>query len=115
MNAAINPETAAGSTTRTVVVIFRAPNPEEASRNDMGTAFMASSEIDATSGITSTPTPIPAASSDPAAGPPKRVLTTLGAIHSRAKKPSTTLGMPARISKIGFSVRRTPGRAYSDR
>ena len=115
MNEATSPEIAAGITTRTVVVILRAPKPEDASRNDIGTAFMASSEMDATSGMMRTPTPMPEASSEPAAGPLKRVLTTLGAIHSRAKKPRTTLGIPARISKMGLSVRRTRGRAYSDR
>ena len=60
--AAIKPESAAGITTRIAVVAFRAPNPAEASRRSRGTALRASSEIDAMSGITSKPTPIPAAS-----------------------------------------------------
>ena len=32
-----------------------------------------------------------------------------GLITGRAKKPSTTLGMPASISRIGFSIRRSRG------
>ena len=38
-----------------------------------------------------------------------------GLMNVRAKKPRTTLGMPARISRIGLIVRRTFGVAYSDR
>ena len=45
----------------------------------------------------------------------KMAWTTFGLMKVRAKKPSTTLGMPARISRIGFTVRRTRGLAYSDR
>ena len=32
-----------------------------------------------------------------------------------AKKPSTTLGMPASTSRMGLTVRRTRAEAYSDR
>ena len=42
-------------------------------------------------------------------------LITSGVITVSAKNPSTTLGMPARISRIGLTVRRTFGVAYSDR
>ena len=45
------PETAAGTTTRSVVVDRRAPRPYEASRSERGTARIASSETDAMSGI----------------------------------------------------------------
>ena len=38
-----------------------------------------------------------------------------GAMNREAKKPSTTLGMPARTSMIGFSSPRTRGLAYSER
>ena len=36
-----------------------------------------------------------------------------GATVSAAKKPSTTVGMPASISSSGFSTPRTRGEAYS--
>ena len=36
-------------------------------------------------------------------------------IESRAKKPSTIVGMPASSSRIGLTVRRTPSGAYSER
>ncbi len=36
-------------------------------------------------------------------------------IDSSAKKPSTIVGMPARSSRIGLTVRRTPSGAYSER
>ena len=41
--------------------------------------------------------------------------TTFGLIQVSAKKPSTTLGMEARISMIGLRTLRTRGVAYSDR
>ena len=66
MKAATMPEMAAGNTTVVAVVILRAPSPAEASRSESGTAAMASSEIEATSGIVRMPTPMPAAASDPA-------------------------------------------------
>ena len=66
MKAATMPEMAAGSTTVVAVVILRAPSPADASRSEPGTAAMASSEMEATSGIVRIPTPMPAAASDPA-------------------------------------------------
>ncbi len=61
------------------------------------------------------PTPSPAAMklNPPAVG--KIAWTTFGLMKVRAKKPRTTLGTPARISRIGFTVRLTFGLAYSDR
>ena len=41
--------------------------------------------------------------------------TTFGLMNVRAKKPRTTLGMPARISRIGLTMPRTRGLAYSER
>ncbi len=38
-----------------------------------------------------------------------------GATVSAAKKPSTTVGMPARISRIGLANARKRGVAYSDK
>ena len=38
-----------------------------------------------------------------------------GVMNCRAKKPRTTDGIPARISNVGFSTRRTPDLAYSER
>ena len=46
---------------------------------------------------------------------PKNRWTTCGEITLMAKKPSTTDGMPARISSVGLSTLRTLGRAYSER
>src|SRR5215204_5179382 len=37
----------------------------------------------------------------------------MGVTKSRAKYPYTTVGMPARISRIGFKIERAFGEAYS--
>ena len=41
--------------------------------------------------------------------------TIEGAITDKAKKPRTTLGMPASTSRVGLRTLRTLGFAYSDR
>ena len=46
---------------------------------------------------------------------PKNRCTISGEMKLMAKNPSTTDGMPARISSVGFSTLRTVGLAYSDR
>ena len=109
------PEIAAGNTTRSVVVTFFAPMPYDASRSAFGTARIASSLTDATSGVTRKPTPMPAAARLNASASAQRFCTMLGPIHAIAKKPSTMLGMPASTSRIGFRIRRTRGFAYSAR
>jgi len=63
MSAAVTPETAAGSTTRTVVPAFRAPKPTLASLSELGTAESASSVTEAMIGMVRMPTPTPAANS----------------------------------------------------
>src|SRR5699024_8994256 len=55
----IIPDKAAGITTRKVVSNFVAPNANAPSRIAFGTAFIASSDIDATIGIIITPITIP--------------------------------------------------------
>ncbi len=63
------------------------------------------------------PMTMPAARADsddttsPAASP---VLRKKGATVSAAKKPYTTVGIPASISRIGFATARNFGPAYSD-
>jgi hypothetical protein len=71
--------------------------------------------MDATSGIVRIPTPSAAAMKLNPWAVGKIVCTTFGLIHVRAKNPSTTLGMPARISRIGLMIRRVRGLAYSER
>ena len=44
-----------------------------------------------------------------------KVWMMFGLIQVSAKKPSTTLGIEARISMIGLRARRAPGEAYSER
>ncbi len=61
IRAATMPETPAGNTTRNVVWVRWAPSPNDASRNDSGTARSESSATDAMIGMVSTPTAIPAA------------------------------------------------------
>ncbi len=113
--AATMPEMAAGTTTRRLVCHRLAPSPYDASRIAVGTARIASSDTDATSGTIRTPTAIPAARKLLCDASAKIRFTTLGVMNVRAKKPSTTLGMPARTSREGFRILRTFGRAYSER
>ena len=115
MSAATMPETAAGSTTRNVVVILRAPRPDDASRNASGTDRMASSEMDATSGMVRKPTATPAAAMLKKLAPGAMGWMRFGVMKLMANRPSTTLGTLARTSRIGFSTRLTLGLAYSDR
>ncbi len=61
------------------------------------------------------PTPMPAASRLNGAALLKNRTTKSGLITVSAKKPSTTLGMPASTSTIGLRKRRVRGRAYSAR
>ena len=61
------------------------------------------------------PTPMPAAAMLNCVASPLIRWTISGERNVRAKKPSTTDGMPARISSIGFSSLRTPDGAYSER
>ena len=95
----------------------RAPSPADASRRASGTARMASSDTEATSGMVRMPTPMPAASMLPPRpfSSPNRLPTMFGAIHARAKKPRTTDGTPASTSRMGLRKERTRGRANSDR
>ena len=67
------------------------------------------------SGITRMPTPIPAAAIEKAVASLKMRCTTWGEMKARAKKPRTTDGMPARISRVGLSHLRARCEAYSER
>ncbi len=75
---------------------------------------MASSDTEATSGVVRIPTPIPAAAMLKTPAELNRC-TICGLIHTRAKNPSTTLGIPARISRADLRSRRSRGLANSDR
>jgi hypothetical protein len=109
------PDIAAGNTTLEEITDFRAPSPAPASRKSNGTAFMASSETEATRGIVNSPTPTPAAAKDPAEASSLSLPIISGAMKNKAKKPNTTLGTPARISKTGLIKARVRLEAYSDR
>ena len=92
---------------------------------------MTSSDRDDTNGITMMPITRPAASalvgwadrSGSLASPVEISVVLIhmaieriaGATTSKAKKPYTTVGMPARISRIGLTQLRTFGPAYSDK
>jgi hypothetical protein len=73
---------------------------------------MASSEIDATTGMRRIPIAIPAASTlnTPTSRPRS---WKWGVRNVRAKNPRTTVGMPASVSRAGLMMFRTRGRAYS--
>jgi len=77
---------------------------------------MTSSDSEDTKGMIIIPMTMPAASAlseatfSPTDSPAAR---TQGARLSAAKKPSTTVGMPARISSTGFAKARNRGVAYS--
>src|SRR5262245_54947442 len=114
IRAATMPDTAAGKTMRKLVVRLRAPRPTEASRRELGTAYMASSEIEATSGVINTPTAKPAdAMLKSGVGPGQIGSITVGARTVKAKKPRTTLGMAASTSRMGLTMRRVRNVAYS--
>ena len=77
---------------------------------------MASSDTDAMSGTVRMPTPMPAAARlKVCRRSSENRCTIVGEMKLTEKKPSTTDGMPARISRIGLSMRRTRGLAYSER
>ena len=76
---------------------------------------MASSEIVAMSGMVRMPTPMPAARRLKPLAVGKKTWMTLGVITVSAKKPRTTLGMPARISRMGLTMPRVRGPEYSAR
>ena len=77
---------------------------------------MTSSDNEDTNGISIKPITTPAASalcaaiSRPMSAPKSRMA---GATVKAAKKPNTTVGMPARISRIGLPHARTTLGAYS--
>ncbi len=61
------------------------------------------------------PTPSPAAMRLNRSVAPKKRCTISGERKLMAKKPRTTEGIPAKISKVGFRIFRTVGLAYSER
>ena len=78
-----------------------------------GTARIASSEIEAMSGVTSRPTTIPPDSAEkvPMFCLPRIGMRTCGARKLMAKKPRTIVGMPAIVSRSGLTIVRTRGDA----
>ena len=81
-----------------------------------GTARIASSEIEAISGVISRPTTIPPDSAEkmPMLSEPSSGRRRCGAMKFRPKNPSTIVGTPAIVSRIGLTIVRTRGDAYSD-
>ena len=76
---------------------------------------MASSDTDAMSGMVRIPTPMPAAARLKVPALSLKLWMRFGEMKLTQKNPRTTEGMPASTSRIGFSVRRTRGLAYSER
>src|SRR5690606_2975112 len=115
--AATTPEIAAGKTTRSDTRILPAPSAYAPSRSPAGTARIASSEIDATSGTISNPTATPATPTDVGVfqGRNGNTSSASGRRNTSAHSPIATVGMPSRISSIGLTARRTQPGAYSDR
>ena len=74
---------------------------------------MASSEIEAIKGTIRIPTPRPAASRFDVSAVLNRRFTNWGVMKLRANTPTTTLGIPARISSVGFRRRLAFALAYS--
>src|SRR6266487_150327 len=98
--AASTPGDAPGSTTRQAVCQREAPMATDPSRNLCGTDENASSETVYTIGITARLRPIPAVVAFSRYVQPN-ALCSQPASTIRQKKPTTTLGIPARISIAG--------------
>ena len=115
ITAAAIPDEAAGNTTEVVTLRRRAPIPYAASRKASGTANIASSATDATSGTVRIPTPMPAASRLNVVALEKSFFTRSGLITNNAKNAITMLGTPASVSMMGFRIRRRRRSEYSAR
>jgi hypothetical protein len=76
---------------------------------------MASSESEAMVGMIMMPMTMPADSALKTWMPGKIGLSTTAVMNSRAKKPKTTVGMPASTSSVGLRILRALGLAYSER
>jgi len=91
-----------------------APPRQQQSRSERGTALSASSLIELTSGMIRMPMTMPAEAT-------LKISTVFlpsspcsrGVIKPSAKNPNTTVGMPARISRVGLRMPRALGLAYS--
>ena len=101
MMAAVIPEMAAGTTTRTIVCHFVAPSAREPSRNSRGTAESASSETEMIVGSDMIPSRMEPASTHSPEGT-ANVTRIHSTSTSRPKNPKTTEGMPARSSITGL-------------
>lgn len=117
INAAMIPLNAAGVTTLVITSNFVAPKEYAASRNDLGTARMASSLMDATVGMIIIPKTIEAlnALKKLTSKPSHFSITVLinGVTKLKAKYPYTTEGIPANISSMGLRMFRIFSDAYS--
>src|SRR5690606_33276284 len=109
---AMIPDIAAGITTFHVTSSLVEPKPSAPSLIEFGTELIASSDSDATIGIIIIPITIPGlrilVGSRPGMIDCKRGVTNVN-----AKKPYTIVGIPARISSIGFKIFLTRSEAYS--
>ena len=103
----IIPGRAAGKITNIIVSYFVAPNPYEPSLRELGTALITSSEREDIKGIIIMPITRPAAKAlSEAIDKPKvsPMFLIKGPIVKAAKKPYTTVGIPASISKRGLTI-----------
>ncbi len=92
-----------------------APRASAPSRIACGTDDSASSESEATIGMMRMPITRPADSALKMPRPSNSGRSTFGVTKLMAKKPNTTVGMPARTSSTGLRTLRAWGLAYSDR
>ena len=99
---AMIPDKAAGNIIFNAVILLVEPSAREPILKDFGTAFSASSEIDAIVGMIIIPTAMPAEIALKTPDPGINRWTILGVIQFKAKYPKTTVGTPASISIIGF-------------
>src|SRR5699024_10430028 len=106
------PEKAAGITTRLVTSNFVEPSAKAPSLRALGTELIASSESEAIMGMIMIPITIPGLRILVASKPGIHSLKTR-VTNVRAKNPYTVVGMPARISTIGFNTFLARSEAYS--
>ena len=111
---AITPDSAAGNTTLRTTSHLVAPIAYAPSRRPRGTARIASSDREAMTGVTSSPTIRPAESALNVPTPNSGLRIT-GVRKLIAKNPRTIVGMPAIVSRIGLTRLRVRIEAYSAR
>lgn len=104
INDAMIPEIAAGSMIFNDVILLVEPSAKAPILSPFGTAFKASSDIDAIVGTIIIPTAMPADIALNTPVPGINFWTIFGVIQFNAKYPKTTVGTPAKSSRIGLIV-----------